>query len=174
MTILISCQSKSDRLINRNEKMKVSDIEMNDTIPHCFISISPLETIVEELQTKNKIAIEKRNTEIQVYFLPQNCSTNNSFLKTEVVNHTKDTISLINDTFFYLNKDNNSWIKMNYPVNYSRIDISQLIPPGKTKLFHFFFPISDNDFKGTYELRLVMNNTSNNSYYSVYKKFIIE
>lgn len=172
MTILISCQSKSDGLIYRNEKMEVSDIKKNDTIPRFLISFSPLETIVEEVQMKNKIAIEKRNTEIQVCFLHQNCSVNNPFLKIEVVNHTKDTISLINDVLFCLNKDNNSWVKMNYPVNYSRIDMSQLIPPGKTKLFHFFFPVSDNDFKGTYELRLAM--TSCNSYYSVYKRFIIK
>lgn len=176
--LLLCCQNNTNKIASANKKSasikEMSEKNSDNAMSVFSDSLLPLGTIVKERQIKDKLSIETETTDIQVYLLPNDSGTNNSFLMAEIVNHTPNTISLINDVFLMYNEQNNSWRALRYPEDYSRPDIKQLISPGKSQLFRFYFPLPSNYHRGKYRLQLTFSNFSYNSYYYIYKDFLIK
>ena len=178
VTMLVCCQNSTSTTNSANRKnnsiKEISEKSLGDAMPAFSESLIPLETIVKERKIENKELIDTEITDIQVYLLPHDYRTHHSFLMAEIVNHTPKTITLMNDVFLLYNEYNNSWTTLRYPDNYSRPDITQLIYPGKTKLFRFYFPLPSNSHKGKYRLQLAFSDLSYDSYYYIYKDFLMK
>lgn len=172
--ILVICQSNTGTNEKKAQSLKLSDETSEDATPHYHDSLVPLATTIQERRINEQTIIDKSNTDIEVYLLQHDYNSLSSFVKTEIANHTPDTIFYRNDHFRSYNDSTNSWTTMCYPDNYAKVDITQFIPPGEAKQFQFFFPVSPNSHKGTYRLDLIFQNTTHKSYYYVSKNFKIK